>query len=110
IELTPVEQLIPGILTDSSQFHTKLDKREFLSKDEEFTKHLLRWSLENNQVKEQGFYRFFRPFEDQIVVDLGPGRNRNGYIIANLNNARGYAGVEVDHFNYEALKKAIVFP
>lgn len=37
---------------------------------------------------------FFRPFEGEVVVDIGPGNNVSGYHIACAVGASGYIGVE----------------
>lgn len=113
IERTPIEQLIPGIKLYADNFSVRLNRREPTTLHTPMSNLLLRWQngfiAQNKEGEESPFLKLFKEFKDQIVVDLGAGRNRNGYIIAALNDAKGYVGVEPGNSNFNNLAYALLF-
>ena len=113
--LTRVEDIIPGISTDSliptelfeqsenpafvrSQFEEKNLGRPW---DTSFSTNAFRYLYASRKFYTPNYKSFLKikqGFASIPVVDLGAGNNNVGYKIANLLNSKGYVGVEPYHY------------
>jgi hypothetical protein len=114
-QLTRVEDIIPGINTDSvistELFAQSENPTLFQSQFEEqnlgrpwdtpFSTNAFKYLYDSRKFYTTNYIRFLtikKGFAFTPVIDLGAGNNNIGYKIANLLNSKGYIGVEPYHY------------
>jgi hypothetical protein len=113
--LTRVEDIIPGINTDSlistelfeqtnnpAIFQSQFEQQQLGSPwDTPFSTHAFRYLYDSRKfyaTNYRSFVKIKEGFASIPVIDLGAGSNNVGYKMANLLNTKGYVGVEPYHY------------
>ena len=114
-QLTRVEDIIPGINTDSlistelfeqsnnpAIFQSQFEEQQLGSPwDTPFSTHSFRYLYDSRKFYATNYRSFLKikeGFASIPAIDLGAGSNNVGYKIANLLNSKGYVGVEPYHY------------